>query len=405
MPTPTVCCRDWVPQAKLLALIAVLGTLPFWISDLDLRVAGLFYHPELDNPWIEGESPLWSFFYIVAPMLTGAIVLGGLLVLAGGQLWGALRRRRLYAVLVIATALIGPGLLVNGVVKDQWGRPRPHQVQALGGTRDYLPPLRPGEPGKGKSFPSGHSSVGFMLGVFFLIWRRRRPWLAWLSLAGAIALGSLLGLGRMAAGDHFLSDVIWSAVFAYGVALVLYYGVLRVPRREAALALQPPAPPRPLRHPWLAGLAYAVAVAATAAVVLLATPVNRNHRERVLVGEFAENPRVLNIEADQAELILHWIGGPERAAIKLEARGFGLPTSRVEQSLSAQSGVLTLRLAHVGVFTERDTRLVVGLRPEQWDRVRVRLAAGNVRVHRRAGPGPALDLTSADGQVREIPPG
>ena len=230
---------DWLPDALVLALVALIGTVPFWLTDLDIRLASLFWHPELDNPWIEAEEPLWSFLYIAAPMAMGLVLLGGLLVLAGGRLWTGMRRLRPYAVLVIATALIGPGLLINGVVKDQWGRPRPHQVEPLGGTREYLPPLKPGEPGKGKSFPSGHSSVGFMLGVFFLIWHRRRPWLAWTALAGAIGFGLLLGVGRMAAGDHFLSDVIWSAVFVYGVALLLYYGVLRIPQKEAAIGTGP----------------------------------------------------------------------------------------------------------------------------------------------------------------------
>lgn len=395
---------DWFPQVLLLALVALLGTLPFWLTDLDIRLAALFWHPELDNPWVEAEEPLWSFLYVAAPMAMGVVLLGGLLVLAGGRLWMRMRHLRLYAVLTIATALIGPGLLINGVVKDQWGRPRPHQVEALGGNRDYLPPLKPGEPGKGRSFPSGHSSVGFMLGVFFMIWYRQRPRLAWMALALAIAFGLLLGIGRMAAGDHFLSDVIWSGVFVYGIALLLYYGVLRIPQREAALALAPPEPVRALRHPWRAGLAFGAAALGMLALVLLATPVNQNHREVVKAGEFPGDPRVLHIAADQADLVLYRIGGPDRAAIKLEARGFGLPTSRVEQTLSEESGVLTLCIRHRGVFTERDTRLLVGLEPGQWDRVEVRVGTGDIRVQTHPGPGPELNLASGNGEVLESPP-
>jgi lipid A 4'-phosphatase len=37
-----------------------------------------------------------------------------------------------------------------------------------------------------------------------------------------LAVGFALGLGRMAAGGHFLSDVIWSALLALGLAHALY---------------------------------------------------------------------------------------------------------------------------------------------------------------------------------------
>ena len=392
--------RDWLPQVLVLGVVALLGTVPFWVTDLDLRAAALFYHPELDNPWYQAEEPLWSFLYIAPPLLTGLVMLGGLLVLAGGNLWSGLRRLRLYAILVIAAALLGPGLVVNGVFKDNWGRPRPNQVEALGGTKDYLPPLMVGERGKGKSFPCGHSSVGYMLGVFFLIWRRSRPRLAWVALAGAIVLGTLIGVGRMTAGDHFLSDVIWSAVFAYGIALVLYYWVLRVPERELAMAGRPPLEKAPLKYPVLAAAAYGLASLVLLGGVLLATPVNDSAQDLVRAGEFDPAPRALRIEADEANLILYWMGGEDPGLFRLKARGFGLPTARANRNIAVRDGVLTYRVSHQGIFTERDTRLLVGLVASQWDRVEVRLGSGDIRVHPVGPTGPDLDLGSADGAVR-----
>jgi membrane-associated PAP2 superfamily phosphatase len=47
-----------------------------------------------------------------------------------------------------------------------------------------------------------------------------------------VTLGTLLGIGRMAAGAHFLSDAVWSALIVYIVAHGLYYYVLRIPARE-----------------------------------------------------------------------------------------------------------------------------------------------------------------------------
>lgn len=391
--------NPWKAQALVLLAIALLGTLPFWLSDLDLRVAALFHHAGADDPWPEGGLPLWSFLYRASPLLMGLVMIGALMALGGGTIWTRWRPLRLPAVLVLASALLGPGLVINGILKDSWGRPRPHQVEALGGTKAYLPPLLLGESGGGKSFPCGHSSVGYMLGVFYLLWRRRRPGLARGALAGAIALGTLFGVGRMAAGDHFLSDVIWSGVIAYGVALALHQGILRIPRRGALGSIPKPAGPLLVRRRVLLGLGFTVASSVVLTGVLLATPVSDNARLVVRVGDHSPDPRVLRIEADHTNLILYRMGGGERALVRLQARGFGLPNARVERVTEVRDGVLTLRIAHHGVFTERDTKLVVGLSANQWDRVEARVGSGDILAHPLGTSGPALDLVSAEGAL------
>jgi len=390
---------DWRIQALVLAVIALLGTLPFWLTDLDIRVASWFYHPGADDPWFDGERPLWYALYRAAPILTNVVVLGGILVLVGGRLWARLQPMGVYAVLVLATLAIGPGLLVNAVFKDHWGRPRPHQVEALGGTEAYLPPLVRDGSGEGKSFTCGHSSVGYMLGVFFLIWRRRRPWLASAALVVALFLGTLLGVGRMASGDHFLSDVIWSGVIAYGAALTLYFGVLRIPQRESARSAMSSSTATPARRSHLAIGAYGILGLVMLSGVLLATPVSDNEREVVRRGEFQPDPRVLRIEADHVRLIFHRIEGPDLGLVRLKVRGFGLPSAWVDRDLTTEGGTLTYRIAHKGVFTERDTKLVVGLAAGQWDRVEARIGTGEILVH-PLGPGaPKLDLVNDDGSV------
>lgn len=388
----------WKAQALVLLVIALLGTLPFWLSDLDLRVAALFHHPGADDPWPEGGQPLWSFLYRASPLLMGLLMLGALMALAAGTIWSRWRPLRLPAALVLGSALLGPGLVINGILKEHWGRPRPHQVDVLGGTKAYLPPLLVGESGGGKSFPCGHSSVGYVLGVVYLLWRRRRPRLALGALTGAIAVGTLFGLGRMAAGDHFLSDVIWSGVIAYGVALALHQGMLRLPRRKPVRSDAIPVAPAPARR-LLLGLGFGLASLVILTGVLLATPVSDNARLVIRAGDHRPDPRVLRIEADQADLILYGMGGDQRALIRLQARGFGLPNARVEWTSEVRDGALTLRIAHRGVFTEQDTRLVVGLSADQWDRVEARIGNGDIRVQPLGTNGPALDLVSAEGAL------
>jgi lipid A 4'-phosphatase len=397
--------RDWLAQGIALALVALVGTLPFWLTDLDLQTAALFYHPEADDPWFEAQAPLWSFLYVASPLLTGFIMLGALLVLAAGGIWQSFRRRRCYAILLIALTVLGPGLIVNGLFKDNWGRPRPHQVEQLGGTREHVPPLALSERGKGKSFPCGHSSVGYMLGVFFMIWLRRRPVLAWTALLGSLAFGTLLGIGRMAAGDHFLSDVIWSWVIAYGVAWGLYYFVLRIPEREAAAAAAPPSPLPTLRHPRLTAVAYAGVAALMVAGVLMATPLKNVQTIWVRPGDFEPPPKVLRLVADQAYVIVFWPGGAHRTAqMRLEARGFGLPWSKVESELTDDHPVLTYRVSHQGLFTEKDTKIVVGIVANEWDRVEVQIESGDIQVHPSQDTPPEIELRTGDGEVTWVEP-
>jgi len=61
--------------------------------------------------------------------------------------------------------------------------------------------------------------------------------------------------------------------------------------------------------------------------------------------------------------------------------------------------VLDYRFRHDGVFTEKDTRVLVGVVPGAWERVEVRTGKGDIQVE--AGPELAgvLDLETAAGQV------
>ena len=93
-----------------------------------------------------------------------------------------------------------------------------------------MPPLVFGS--SGNSFPCGHCSIAFVFSAFYLLWRRRHPVWAWGMLSGSTVLGLSIGMSRMAAGGHFLSDVLWSAVLTWMVLLVLYWLVMKIPWRE-----------------------------------------------------------------------------------------------------------------------------------------------------------------------------
>ncbi len=208
-------------QLVLLAFLALVLTPVFWVTDLDLRIAHAFFRPAPEGPaWPLGARAPWTLLYRAVPWLTALLLGGSLAVLVGARRWPALRPWRTGAGALLLTLLLGPGLLVNGVFKDHWGRPRPRQVAELGGDRPYAPPLQPHFGAGGRSFPSGHASVGFSLLALWLAWRRRRPRLARAMLALALALGGLTGVARMAAGGHFLSDVLWAGLLTALAAVV-----------------------------------------------------------------------------------------------------------------------------------------------------------------------------------------
>jgi lipid A 4'-phosphatase len=150
-------------------------------------------------------------------------------LLLGALGWGLLnntpqgRRARQHAVFALLALALGPGLLVNTVLKDHWGRPRPAQIAQFGGSGSYVPALLPSRQcDHNCSFVSGHAAAGFFLITGAWIWPRRK--LQW-RIAG-IAAGSLIGLARIAQGGHFFSDVLGALVVVWLCDELLYRALL-----------------------------------------------------------------------------------------------------------------------------------------------------------------------------------
>jgi lipid A 4'-phosphatase len=143
-----------LPGLILLIAIALAVTVLFALTPLDVAAARVFYRPGALDHWPLAKELPWSVLYRLAPWITAALVLSGLGMLA----FGGWRRQGIFLLLSV---VIGPGLLVNTVFKDHWGRPRPRDVVEFGGPLHYRPAPLPGGEG-GASFPCGHCSVGFL---------------------------------------------------------------------------------------------------------------------------------------------------------------------------------------------------------------------------------------------------
>ena len=211
--------RRWRELIILLALV-LLTTPVFWLTDLDFKAAAFFYHPsEEGNPWPWKDWWRWHFLYQYAYSFTIIVACSSLLAIVLTYFLPGLRSFRRPALYLLLAIALGPGLVVNLVFKDHWGRPRPAQISEFGGPHSYIPPLQMGHTGE-KSFTCGHCSVGFAFFALYFLARKRKAFY----LALTLIFGLTLGLTRMSAGGHFLSDILWSAYLVFFVDWLVYYG-------------------------------------------------------------------------------------------------------------------------------------------------------------------------------------
>jgi lipid A 4'-phosphatase len=399
--------RYWLPELASLLAAALAATLAFSATRLDITAARWFYHPGLADPWPIAREPLWLAFYRSTPWITASLAAAGCALVASAFASKASGRLRLHGVFVLLTLVVGPGLIINSALKDHWGRPRPREIAEFGGKMEYAPPLLPAG-AHGKSFPCGHCSVGYLYGIGWWIWRRRRPLWAALSLATGLALGTLLGFGRMAAGGHFLSDAIWSGLIALGTAHVLYYYILRIPAREDSrtppgdLAARSPDRPKSL------AAEAAVAFAALAAGVVIAA--SWRYKDLASVPPLARHavPQRVEVIADTLDVDIQLLKGPgEGIECAGDVHGFGLPTDEIQAEWIFEDRpvpTLVYRVTETGWFLYVDgtarIRLPAGLRS-----LAVRTRHGNISVTDEEGADvregrPEFDLRSGDGWAK-----
>ena len=208
-------------QRPLLAVgVLTLVASAFFIAfpALDLAVSRLFYDPASGFP--EGAAALeamrdlgalaeWALaLALIVPILVKLLAPESrLLVKPRTTLFG------------LATLALGPGLLVNVILKDFWGRARPREILEFGGDASFTPAWRiAAECERNCSFVSGEASAAFWLLALAMVaplaWRRA-------AAIGALAITALVSFARIAAGGHFLSDVVIAWLLTLLVMLAL----------------------------------------------------------------------------------------------------------------------------------------------------------------------------------------
>lgn len=209
------------PILWLLALAAFFPLFP----DVDLWVSGLFYEPA--GGFVHARGWFAEFVRKGLPVvLFGALIYLILLWLAGlvfkERFLGIDSRATLF---LVSSLAIGPGLIVNSLLKENWGRARPSQIVEFGGERLFTAPWLITDQCDGNcSFTSGHGALGFWVIAFaFLVPQPHRP----IAMAVALAFGSVVASVRIIQGGHFLSDTLWSAVIVITVTWLLHRLILK----------------------------------------------------------------------------------------------------------------------------------------------------------------------------------
>jgi lipid A 4'-phosphatase len=211
--------RTLPAAAGFLVFAALLGLLFLFLPEMDLAFTGMFYS---STAGFTQNGALWErILYESVDWIVGIAVVGsvGVLVLEAVRR-SPLRRRGKVAALLLVVLALGPGLIVNGILKEHWGRARPRDVIQFGGDRAFTPALViTDQCERNCSFSAGHPSAGFALAAlgYASISRRRR----WAIVAAATGFGLLVGLARVAAGGHFLSDVLFSGVIVIGLTAII----------------------------------------------------------------------------------------------------------------------------------------------------------------------------------------
>ncbi len=206
-----------------IALVALVPLTVLFLAfpEADIAFSRLFADASGRFPYTGG---IWQ---VMRMIVWDLIVLGALASLALLVIALVRRRRgeiRLWLFASLSFAL-GPGLLVNGILKNYWGRARPQSVQEFGGTAAFTPPVLPADQcAHNCSFVSGEAAGAVTLAlVAWLILaprlapRWRRPFA--LGLAAFALWGALM---RVMAGRHFLSDVLFAADLMIVLVLSLY---------------------------------------------------------------------------------------------------------------------------------------------------------------------------------------
>lgn len=200
-----------------LGLCVFFGVIFFIFPQLDLKASALFFHHGIffSRPWMSAARVIldWTIWLFMAALI--------LLLVFG---WLFKRRLIKSALFLLLCFALGPGLLVNVILKNHWGRPRPIAITQFGGNLTYQKPwVISNQCDTNCSFVAGDSSAAFAFFALVVLFRKK----FWRNFIFTLCAFNWLFFAfiRIAAGGHFLSDVLIGATLVWIVIWCCYESV------------------------------------------------------------------------------------------------------------------------------------------------------------------------------------
>ncbi|MDD7909437.1 MULTISPECIES: phosphatase PAP2 family protein [Pseudovibrio] len=126
---------------------------------------------------------------------------------------------------LISTLIIGPGLVVNALLKNNIGRPRPRHVESFGGSNPFVGVWQSSDYCQTNcSFVSGEASSSiWLVALVFIVPKKWKLPVA----IGTIGPALVFSINRVAFGGHFLSDTMISWGVTFFVIWAVYWLLYR----------------------------------------------------------------------------------------------------------------------------------------------------------------------------------
>jgi len=223
--------RGWL--LSTIAVGVVLGLVFAVFPVFDLDIAGWFFNAEAGK-FTAAFSPALIVMRHALNWIPWLLVIPPVIALVIKLIFPASRMLIAPSIVIylIGSFILGPGLLSNLILKENWGRPRPNQVEQFGGSADFQPWWRSSsECPRNCSFVSGEASQAFWLvAPASLAPPQVRP----VALGAAVVYGATVGGLRMVFGRHFFTDIVFSGVFTIAIVGFLYWLLIDPVRRSDA---------------------------------------------------------------------------------------------------------------------------------------------------------------------------